>query len=820
MIKNYLKVAFRNLVKNKLYSFLNISGLAIGIASCLLIIFYVLDELSYDQFHQEAHSVYRINTYWGNDPQSSIYATTPPPLYSIIKQEVPEVEAVARAFKWNDSTMRLPKDDEEGEDEVVFRETEIFIVDPEFLQVLDFNIILGDATTAFQEQASIVLTKETALRYFGEEALQSGEVIGKTILFGGNQTPRYVTAVVDPPENTHFHFDMLVNINFGYREIGDMNNWVWNVMHTYVKLNEEAHNDPEKLKEVQKKFSQIAENYGKPFMLQESRTPDNVIFDYKLQPVTDIHLHSHFLQEHEPNSSIMVVYILSAIALFIVLLACINFMNLSTAQSTKRAKEVGVRKVLGSHKSHLIGQFLSESMIYSLLAFLLALGLVEAFRMPFNTITGKHLTFDWMHQPWLISMIGIGIVGVGLLAGSYPAFYLSSFQPLTVLKGKFTNDKGKALNLRNGLVVFQFVISIGLIICTFLVFQQLQFMQNKNLGYERENILVIKNDREVQDKWQEFTQALQQQPGVAHASFTTGIPFQPMRDMRDFRVEGAATGMGINWFLIDENYIPTLGLEVVEGRNFQENMASNREGLLLNEAAVKVLGLENPVGKIIIKNAGADDEERLQVLGVVKDFNTESFHNSIKPLAFQYFRSDFVSDFVAVRLQKGKVMDAVQQVENTWKQFEPENPFVYSFLDQDFDALFRSELRLGKVLGIFTSLAVFIACLGLFGLAAFMTEQRTKEIGIRKVLGASVGNIVTLFSKDFVKLVLIGFFLAIPLAYIAMQQWLENFAYRIEIEIWTFIIAGVTALLIAWLTVGYQSLKAALRNPVDSLRNE
>ena len=820
MFKNYFKVAFRNLVKNKRYTFLNITGLAIGIACCLLIVFYVLDELSYDQFHQDAHRIYRINTYWGDDPQSNIYATTPPPLYTIVKQEVPEVEAVARAFKWNDSTMRLPKDDEEGEDEVIFRETEIYIVDPEFLQVLDFNIILGDATTAFQEVASIVLTKETALRYFGEEALQTGEVIGKTILFGGTQTPRYVTAVVDPPKNTHFPFDMLVNINFGYREIAEINNWAWNVMHTYVKLREQTHNDPEKLKEVQNKFSQMAENYGKPFMLQESRMADNVIFDYRLQPVTDIHLHSHLLREHVPNSSVMVVYVLSAIALFIVLLACINFMNLSTAQSAKRAKEVGVRKVLGSHKKHLIGQFLCESMMYSLLAFLLALGLTEAFRVPFNNITGKQLVFDWIHQPWLMVMIGVGMLLVGLLAGSYPAFYLSGFQPLAVLKGKFINSQGKAVNLRNGLVVLQFVISIGLIICTFLVFQQLQFMQNKNLGYERENVLVIKNDREVQDRWQEFTKALQQQAGVADASFTTGIPFQPIRDMRDFRLEGTTSGIGINWFLIDENYIPTLGLEMVEGRNFQQDMTSNGEGLLLNETAVKILGIENPVGKMIIKNAGADDEERLQVLGVVKDFNTESFHNTIKPLAFQYYRPDFLSDYVAVRLQKGNVMDAVQQVENIWKLFEPENPLVYSFLDQDFDALFRSEQRLGKVLGVFTFLAVFIACLGLFGLAAFMTEQRTKEIGIRKVLGASVSNILALLSKDFIRLVLIAFLMAVPLAYYAIHEWLKNFAYRVEIGIWTFIIAGVAALLIAWLTVSYQSIKAALMNPVETLRNE
>ncbi len=821
MIRNYLKIALRNMRKQKFYTTINVLGLAIGVASSLFISWYVIDEFSYDQFHQQADQVYRVTTRWGDDPQTDLFATTPPPLYEAIKAEIPEVETVARAFTWNHSTMRLPKEETENKEEVVFRETKIYIVDPEFLQVLDFNIIAGEAKTAFQDLESIVLTKATAIRYFGEEALAKGEVIGKTILFGGEQAPRHVTAIVDPPAQTHFPFDMLVNIHYGYDEIGELDNWAWNVMHTYIKVQEAVHDSPERLAALSDKLQQIADRYGKPYMESNAFGPSSqqMIFSYELQPVTDIHLHSHLLREHTANGSIATVYSLMAIAGFIILLACINFMNLSTARATRRAREVGVRKVLGSTRNMLVIQFLSESFIFSVIAVVLALGLVEAFRIPFNRMSGKHLVFDWFDQPALLAAIGVGTLLLSFLAGSYPAFYLAAFRPVSVLKGQIAHHS-KASQLRNVLVTFQFAVSIVLIICTALVVQQLRFMQQRDIGYDRENVVVIKNDREIQDQWKTFKEALAQQTSVMSASFTTGLPAQPLSTVRDFRKEGASSGQGIPWFLVDEDYLKTLQLTLVQGRNFRQDMASDAQGILLNEAAVRALGLENPIGETLIKNAGADDEERVQVLGVVKDFHLESFQYQVKPLALQYYRPDYLSDFVAVRIAPGGLPAALAQLESSWKRFEPENPFVYSFLDQDFDTLFNAEQRLGKVLGVFTGLAILIACLGLFGLAAFMAEQRTKEIGIRKVMGASVSHIVQLLSQDFIKLAVISFVIAVPLAYGVMQQWLANFAYRIPVGFGIFILAGATALLIVWLTVSYQSVKAALANPVDSLRDE
>lgn len=820
MLRNYLKITFRNLIKNKFYASLNILGLGVAIASCLFIAFYVLDEIDFDKFHKNATQAFRINTYWGDNPQSDIYATTPPPLHDVIQSEIPEIEQVARAFKWNDSTMRLPKDS--TNEERIFRETNIYIVDPNFLEILDFNLIAGDASTAFQDLEAIVLTKETAIRYFGKKAVENGEVLGKNILFGGREAARHVTAIVDPPANTHFPFDMLVNLRWNYIRMFDNPNWAWNIVHTYVKIPSRIQRNPAQLAIVQSKLTDIAEQHGKPFMQSAERMKAgaNFLFDYRLQRVTDIHLQSNFLREHTANGNTMVVYMLSIIAVLIILLACINFMNLSTAQASRRAKEVGVRKVLGSQKSQLVGQFLTEAILFSLLSGCFALGIVEAFRNPFNMISGKEIPGNWFMELELIGLFFIGLILVGLLAGSYPAFYLAKFRPVEIIKGKLVSRKGKADGFRNALVVFQFSISIGLIICTVLVDQQLQFMQEKNLGYDKENVLIIKNDKEIREKWEVFTQTLEQQPEVLKASFATGIPFQSFDNMRDFREEGADKGMGINWITIDENYVETIGLEMLEGRGFRRDMPLDKDGLVLNEAAVEVLGLDSPIGQRIIKNKGADDEQSLQVIGVVKDFYFESFYNDIKPLAMQLYRPHFVSDFIAVRLAPGPLNKSIAAIEHIWKQFEPGNPFTYSFLDHDFDALFRSEKRLGNVLTLFTSLAIIIACLGLLGLASFVAQQRTKEIGIRKVFGASTAQIVHLLSRDFTKLVFLSILIAVPLSYYTMVEWLASFAYRIEISPWVFVLSGGLALLIAWFTISFQSIKAALANPIQSIRYE
>ena len=814
MIKKYFTLALRHAYRQKFHTTINIVGLALGLATSLFITWYVVDEMSYDQFHQDAERVFRVVTNGGEGYQ---LATTPPPLYEAVKQDIPEVEFVARVFTWNHSTMRLPDDENDGQ-EKVFRETSIYFADSSFLEVLDFNLIAGDKQSLHVPNA-IVLTKATAERYFGIGAVERGEVLGKEILFGGNRAARQITGVVAPPSATHFPFDMLVP-TMGYQEITDGGNRAWNIMHTYLKVRTDVVDNPERMASLADKLDQVAEQYAKPFLdTNDSGPKENADLTYELQAVTDIHLHSDLLREHQANGNITTVYTLVIVGVLILLLACINFMNLSTAQANRRAKEVGVRKVLGSPRLHLVFQFLFESILITLVAVLLALGCVEALRTPFNTLTGKELVFDWFNHPsLLLSLVG-GVILVGLIAGIYPAFYLSAFRPVAVLKGK-TASSLRTGKLRNLLIIFQFAVSIGLIITTGLVIQQLRFIQTKDIGYDRENVLVIKNDKEIQERWEDFKDALMNQSRVKQVSFATGIPSQPHRVMRDIRPEGSSGGQGMQWFLIDPDYVATLGLEVIDGRGFQEDRASDREGILLNESAVRVLGLTDPVGKTIIKNQGADDEERLQVLGVIKNFHLESFDQWVKPVTFKIFSPTFLSDYAAVRLTAGDAANGVEQIREIWSQFEPDNPFVYSFLDQDFDRLFRAEQRLGRVLSVFTVLAILVACLGLLGLASFVASQRTKEVGIRKVLGASISQITYLLSKDFIQLVLIAFVIATPISYWLATQWLENFAYRTEIGVGIFTLAGVAALLIAWLTVSFQSLKAALANPVDSLRDE
>ena len=817
MLKNYLNVAFRNFRRRRFYTLINVLGLTVGLASSLLIAWYVLDERSYDRFHQEVDRVYRVISY---DGEFHSLATTPPPLYQVIKNDIPEVEAVARAFSWNHSTMRLPVE-EDSSQQTVFRETSIYIVDPEFLQVLDFNVVAGDAKTALQEAGSLVLTQETAERYFGSGAVERGKVIGKEILFGGSRWARRVTAVVAPPGPTHFPFDMLVDRQ-GYQEITDGDGWDWNIMYTYLKVRPEVQADASRMAAFREKIRNITEQYVRPLAeTGKLEATEKFTLEYRLQAVADVHLHSDLQQEHQANGSSTTVSMLALVALLIVLLACINFMNLSTAQATRRAKEVGVRKALGSPRSQLIVQFLAESLAISLVAMLLALGLVEALRVPFNALVGKQLSFDWFEHPSLLLWIAGGVGLVGLLAGSYPAFYLSSFRPTVVLRGSSSASPGAGY-LRSALIVFQFAVSVGLIITTALVVQQLRFIQQKDVGYDREHVLVIQNDKEIQERWQDFKAVLKKQSSVEQVSFTTSVPSQEFRStMRDIRVEGASTSRGMKWALVDPDYAEALGLELIAGRNFQEDRASDRSGgVLLNEAAVRALALEAPIGKVIIKNQGEPDEQHLQVVGVIKDFNTESFDRWVKPMVFHYFSPSFISDYVAVRLAPGSTASGVEQIADAWAQFEPDNPLVYSFLDEDFDRLFRAEQRLAGVLSVFTALAILVACLGLLGLVALVTTQRTKEIGIRKVLGASVIQITHLLSRDFLRLVLVALVIAAPLSYWIAQQWLHRFVYRIPIGWEVFVLAGVGALLIAGLTVSVQSVRAALANPVDALRDE
>jgi len=812
MIGNYIQIAFRNMSRNLRFTFLHLSGLALGLAAVMLIAWYVHDELSYDEL-ADANRVFRINTYWGADAGSDAYATSPPPLAEAIKEEIPEIDKVARAFTWNHSTMRLPADEHGTSSEVVFRETRIFIVDPEFLEVLQYPTILGDASSAFRRAESIVLTRKTAERYFGDEAIANGSIIGKSILFGGDQTARIVTAVVEPPSNSHLNFDMLVNINFGYTELDTINVWTWNIMHTYVKVRESVSLQKDGLIQLQSKLTDLAGRHIKSTeelgVIQKG--------DFRLQPIADIHLHSHLQREHAANGDFTTVQLLTSIAILIVLLACANFVNLFTAQSVRRSKEIGVRKTLGSARKTLAIQFFMESAVYTIIAALMALSIVEILRRPFNILVGKQLDFAWLqHLPLLIGFVGLLFV-VMILAGSYPSLYLSSFNPAKALKGKMVQNRSV---LRNGLVIFQFSISIGLMICSVFIMQQLSFMQNREPGYDRENVIVVKNDREIQDQWQTFRQQLESNREVAAVSFNSGVPAQPLTAMRDFRRKGNAVGMGIHLLLTDDRYIQALALTLVAGSNFSDAPQSNKGKILINETAAKMLDLDHPVGSAVTLNAGENDEEQLEVIGVVKDFNVESLHNGVKPLVLYYYLPDAMMDYIAVRLRPGKVSEGLSVVESAWKTFEPENPFIYSFLDEDFEHQYITEQRLSKLFGSFTGLTVFIALLGLTGLASFLAEQRTKEISVRKVLGASIGGIMVLFSKDFTRLAAVAMAIAIPVSYFVMSSWLNSFAFKIDLSAKVFLACCAATLALIWLTVSLLSLRIARVNPAITLKNE
>jgi len=813
MLKNYLKIAFRTIWKNKTTSLINILGLSIGITACLVIWQYVDFEQSYDQFFSEADQIIRVNTLWSGPEGEERYATTAPPLAEAIEDNIPEAKAVTRLYHWSDFTMR-PDDNFEK----VFRETKVYITDNDFFDVFDFKFLEADEAVIQEQLGAVILPKSVAIRYFGEEAVEQRQVVGR-FLKGGKDggTPWKVAAVMeDVPENSHLDFDFLIVANNPNDDIMHFPDWSWPIMHTYVRLDDGA--DKARL---QPKLDEIVEKFAIPTLGESIEDFKELGYGYALpvQSLTDIHLHSDFLREMQPNGNATYINTLSIIALFIILIACINYINLFTAQSTIRAKEVGVKKVIGARKSHLMTQFLIESFVFCGISVGLALGLLEIFQRTSEYFIGRQLYHDNWSALQLVAVSGSILAGVGLIAGAYPAFYLTQFRPLQVLKNQLPLNFRKS-HFRDALVVFQFVISIGLIASTIIVNQQVSFFQNKQLGYTKENVLVIQNDREIEEQRLVFKQQLEQHPGILQTSFTTGVPGLPQYQMRDFRLEGATDGQGINWYQIDEDYLPTMGMEIVAGRNFSNEIAADTFGLILNESAVQLLGLENPIGQYLIKNQGKDDEQRLQVIGIVKDFHLKSLHHEIRPLALQYLTDFVFKDYAAVRLAPGNVPEAIAHVEQQWKTFEPGVPITYSFLDENLDRLFRAELQLGRVFSIFTGLALFIACLGLYGLALFTIERRRKEVSIRKVIGASISDVLFLLNKNFLRLTLIAFAIATPLAWLAMQRWLQNFAYHITMPWWVFGLAGLVAVVIALVTVSLQSVRAALSNPIEALKDE
>jgi putative ABC transport system permease protein len=803
MLKNYLKIALRNLRRHKTYSFINVVGLAVGLACCLLISLYVKDELSYDRYHAKADRIFKIVTDSRWPEKESKFALTPAPLAEALVRDFPEVETATRLFTFFGEGLV-------AYGEKRFTEPRIYFGDSTFFEVFSIPLLAGDARTALARGNAVVLTQNVARKYFGEE-----DPLGKTLSINHGFDVQITGVMAEVPANTHFHCDFVLSMT-AMRFSRSPSFITNNNFHTYAVLRPNA--SPQALEakfpEAIKKYAaaQVAERFGQTF---EAYTAAGNETKWTLVPVTDIHLRSNREYEIEPNGSLTTVYLFASIAAIVLLIACINFMNLATARSAGRAKEIGVRKVIGSNRLQLLGQFLTESLLLSFFALLIALVLVELFLPTFNQLAGKQIEISFFANAVSIAiLLGVTLL-VGLLAGSYPAFVLSAMRPALVLKSGSPTNLGGAW-IRRGLVVFQFAISVALIAGTFIVHKQLGFVLNRSLGFDKEQVLVIKRASALGQQREAFKQKLLQNSNVINAAASTTLPGK-LYGRSTYRALGAPAenSHAMHEMDVDENFLPTLGLTLNSGRNFSREFATDTSAVILNEAAAKLFGWNEPLGQFLTQPG--DSLWRANVIGVVKDFHFESLHKQIQPLVILY-QPNF--QYWSIRVRPENLAATVQAVETLWREFAPQQPFEFSFLDQDFDAQYRAEERTGKIFGIFSALAIFIACLGQFGLASFTIQKRTKEIGVRKVLGASAVSIVSLLSKEFVKLVLLATLIASPLAYYIMHRWLQAFAYRIDIGVMTFILSGSVALVIALLTVSLQSLKAALANPVEALRYE
>ncbi|MEX2592623.1 MAG: FtsX-like permease family protein [Anditalea sp.] len=807
MWKNYFTIAWRVLKKNRLYTVLNLTGLTLGITSFLLILFFVQDEVSYDRFYPGSDQVYRITTHWGQEAQAQ-YATAPPPLGNRLQEDIAEVTAVTSVLKWNDFTIQPETGPNKNQ---VFREENVFYAEPNFFDVFNLTLISG-SVDALSDGQSVVITEDMAEKYFGN--IPAWEVVGKNLLIGSSSTVlcKIGAVVQNIPAQSHFHFDMLIYQPSIHEEIFLMDNWMWAILHTYVRI-------PEGQQQmVAAKLQDMVQNHVIPRLEGGQEGTD---FSFGLQPVQDIHLNSHLLREHEANSYKSYVYIFSVVAFIVLLLASINFMNLSTAKAAIRSMEVGVRKVLGSRKSQLVSQFLTEAFILVVFSTVLSLVLVELLNGLFNQISGKSLQFNIFQNSWIWGFLPVLIIGLTLVSGFYPAFYLSSFKPLRVIKGQQSIGKN-SLNLRSGLVIFQFATSLVLIICTLMVQRQLHFIQQSNVGFDKEQLLIIHNDGEIENhQRQDFKQRLASSTSIQAMSFSTGIPVPGQFQIRTFNLPGSTVEQGMNWYEADADYVPTLQLHLRQGRNFMDLEGGDKHKILMNEKAAHLLGIaENPIGQQIIKNQGNKDEATLEVIGIVNDFNFESFRQEIKPLVIEYMDDYFLRDYISVRLEKGDFQTGITELLAVWKQFEPRVPMNYTFLDEDFQRVYQSEMQMGILIQVLSVISILIACLGLFGLTAYTTQQRSKEIGIRKVLGASMTEIFLLLSKSYVKLILISSLIAVPLALYFVQQWLRDFAYKIPIDFWVFILAGLACFALALFTVFLQSYKSIRMDPIKTLNSE
>jgi putative ABC transport system permease protein len=808
MIYNYFKIAFRNLAKYKFISFINLFGLTIGLTCCLLITTYILNELSYDRYNKNADNIYRITrTFYSNDGVQALQLSTiSPPFGYYLPGDFPDIKKMTRLLGNGTTTFRYQDN--------IFNEKNSFFADENLFDVFTVNVVKGNPKTALKDPFTVMLTEEVAKKYFGNE-----DPMNK-VLRANNQFDVKVTGVYKAfPSNAHLHPEILISFNTlkdsaVYGEKNLQTNWGNNSFFTYILL-------PDKYP-VKSLLAQFPAFLDRRMASEYTGKLPSQLTKLGLQKLTDIHLHSHTDYEAEPNGDITRVYIFAAIALFILLIACINYMNLSTARSTLRAKEIGIRKVIGARKKELIFQFLGESILLCWSALLLA-GLCTFLALPFlNKISGQELSIHTLLQWKIIIPLLLTPFIVGIISGIYPALFMSSFQPVKTLKGLFRIG-GRGISFRKVLVVTQFSISIILIIATAIVFQQLHYVQTKSLGFDKDKILTLAYSNEVSKQYDAFRTDLLKNAAFKDVTRSSRIPTgRLLDDMNAYTINGDSlqqVSTDIKYVCVDHDFTSTFNVPMKAGRFFSRDYGTDTSSFVINESAASILGWNNPneaIGKALKYG-----DTKGNIIGVLKDFHFESMHQAIIPMIFLLLPpSQSYYNNVSVKIAGNDIASALSYMESTWKKFFPGTPFDYAFLDQKFDKLYASEQRQGTLFTLFACIAIFIACLGLFGLSAFTISQRIKEIGVRKVLGADVSGIVTLLSKDFLKLVGIAAIMAFPVAYYAMNNWLKDFAYRIHIQWWVFIIAGIIAAFIAFITVSFQAIKAAVANPVKSLRTE
>lgn len=788
MLKNYLTVALRNLLRHRIYSLLNLAGLSVGLATSILIFLWVRDEVSFDRFHTHANEIYRVTV----NASGVKVAVTPVPLADALKTEVPEIADVAQLAYSN----RLF-----GIGDQNFEEDQVFFADESFLTMFDFPLVKGDIKTVLSEPDGLLLTEEMAVKYFGED-----EPLGKIIKMDSEHDFTVKGVLKNIPSNSHLQFGIVLPMEFLKRPEDFKNTTGWDYyanVYTYVRVLQEAAADPSVIEKISVHVNEI---YARQKMEMKA--------EFIMQPLMDIHLKSeNMMADVAVSADIRYVRIFSLVAIFILVVAAINFMNLATARATRRGREIGMRKVLGAHHQQLVGQFLGESLLLSAIASIIALLLVASLLPAFNDLTGKSLKL-LLEGDVVFGLFSIVLL-TGLLAGSYPALYQSSFPPIQALKG-ILKAGPKSLVLRNGLVVFQFVVTIVLVVSTLIVFQQVQFIRHQNLGFDKENLLYVQMNRDMFPRYATLRSKLEASTVLKNFTVTGELPTNNESATYDVKWDGKNPGEQpiFPLMFIDEYYLETMGMTILDGRGFSPEFKADTSNYLVNEKALKVMDMEpmTAVGKALSVNG-----RQGTIIGVVKDFHFESLTQPIEPLILEL---NSFGGFIFVKTPESDIQANLGELKRIFEELSPAYPFEYGFLDEDFDALYRTESRIGTLSIVFAVLAIFIACLGLFGLSAFMAEQRLKEIGLRKVVGASVSGLVILLSRNFVGPLLLSIVLATPLSWYLAARWLEGYAYHVTISGWVFVFAALLALFIALLTTGFQTIKAALTSPVKLLRTE